>query len=79
MVKTIQIKNAQKKFKKHFFKMMGHDFLRVFGDVGYKLNSHEMKLFKGLHKSLTEKYGDYEVYVEVLPGKIKVTLLEDFD
>lgn len=78
-MKTIQIKEAQKVFRKHYFKMCGHDFDRILADVSSKLNTKELISFSKLDRNLREKYGDYETVVEVLKDKIKVTLLEEFD
>ena len=71
--KYIQIKNAKKIFRKHFFKMLGHDFPRVYNDVGSKMSLPEAQSFSKYHSILTNEAGDYEVYVEVLPNKIKIT------
>lgn len=76
-VKYIQIKDANKKFRKHMFKMCGHDFLRIWRHLlSLNLTERELAVFSKWNHEMMEKYGDYEVLVKVLKNKIKITNME---
>jgi len=76
--KYIQIRNANKIFKDKIFKARGHDFRLLLEELKNKVSPSEYNQLVKIDKVFREKYGDYEILVEVHPSKIKIVdILED--
>jgi len=73
----IRIKNIKSIFKSKIFKLLGHDYPEFYNKLATKVSRSERENIEELHQSLTRLYGDYEVIVSILPGKIKLTILTD--
>jgi len=76
--KSIQIKKANKVFKHKYFKMTGHDFLKIIDTIQNKISVAEASQLVHMHNTLEEKYGDYEVMIKVYPSRIKIINLKDY-
>lgn len=78
MEKYIQIHNANKIFEHKTFKLRGHDFAELMDRIQDKISTREGAELVKMHNLFEEKWGDYEVYIQVYASKIKITdLLED--
>ena len=74
----IQIRNAEKIFKHKIFKIRGHDFPELINKIKNKISPREGIELMKMSNNFEEKWGDYEIYIQVYPSKIKIVdMLED--
>ena len=72
MNKFIQIKNAEKIFFKHNFKLSGHRVIFFLDNIAHKLTTIEYDRLKKYLINSRDEHGDFEFYIKVHPGKIEI-------